>query len=178
MTLAEVHVKWSVIFMDLLDFDIFRSTLWMKGQVLHCEQAHLKVPGWSLVWNELLTKKLPVFLSRLNKISGGYEKIVLVSESFGSNLKFLRMTNLIENSRRISYLFHSFWDFVMYVVTTVVFPKSVAMCQFFDKRGYPFSVDQAGHHRAQSTVSTTNGSKGKYQSRSTHSRISPSQPRS
>ena len=38
----------------------------------------------------------------------------------------------------------------MYVVTTVVFPKSVAMCQFFDKRGYPVSVDQAGHHRAQS----------------------------
>ena len=24
-----------------------------------------------------------------------------------------------------------------------------AMCQFFDKRGYPVSVVQAGHHRAQ-----------------------------
>ena len=23
------------------------------------------------------------------------------------------------------------------------------MCQFFDKRGYPVSVVQAGHHRAQ-----------------------------
>ena len=23
------------------------------------------------------------------------------------------------------------------------------MCQFFDKRGYPISVVQAGHHRAQ-----------------------------
>jgi len=37
------------------------------------------VPGWSLVWNELLTKKLPMFLSRLNEMSGGCEKIVPVS---------------------------------------------------------------------------------------------------
>ena len=27
--------------------------------------------------------------------------------------------------------------------------KSEAMCQFFDKRSYPVSVVQAGHHRAQ-----------------------------
>ena len=27
--------------------------------------------------------------------------------------------------------------------------KSEVMCQFFDKRGYPVSVVQAGHHRAQ-----------------------------
>ena len=27
--------------------------------------------------------------------------------------------------------------------------KSEAMCQFFDKRGYPVSVVQAGYHRAQ-----------------------------
>ena len=66
----------------------------MKGQVLHRERAHLKVPDWSLVWNELLTKKLPMFLSRLNEISGGCEKIVPVSESFWSNLKFLRMIDL------------------------------------------------------------------------------------
>ena len=33
-------------------------------------------------------------VSRLNEISGGFEKIVLVSESFWSNLKFLRMTDL------------------------------------------------------------------------------------
>ena len=85
MTLAEVHVEWSVILMDLLGPDIF-SMLWMKGQVLHRERAHLKVPDWSLVWNELLTKKLPMFLSRLNEISGGCEKIVPVSESFWSNL--------------------------------------------------------------------------------------------
>ena len=93
MTVTEVHVKWSVILMDPLVWDIF-STLWMKGQVLHHERVHLKVPDWSLVWNELLTKKLPMFLSRLNEISGGCEKIVPVSESFWSNLKFLRMIDL------------------------------------------------------------------------------------
>ena len=66
----------------------------MKGKVLQRERAHLKVQDWSLVWNELLTKKLPMFLSRLNEISGGYEKIVPVSESFWSNLKFLRIIDL------------------------------------------------------------------------------------
>ena len=33
--------------------------------------AHLKVPCWSLVWNALLTKKLPMVLPRLNEICGG-----------------------------------------------------------------------------------------------------------
>jgi len=56
----------------------------MKGQVLLRVRAHLKVPGWSLVWNELLIKKLP--MSRLNEISGGCEKIVPVSGLFWSNL--------------------------------------------------------------------------------------------
>ena len=62
MTLAELYIKWSVILMDLLGPNIF-STLWMKGQVLHCERARLKVPDWSLVWNELLSKKLPIITS-------------------------------------------------------------------------------------------------------------------
>jgi len=68
----------------------------MKGQVLHRTRAHLKVPGLSLVWNELLTKKLPMFLSRLNEMSRGCEKIVPVSGSFWSNLKFLRIIDLTE----------------------------------------------------------------------------------
>ena len=57
----------------------------MKGQVLHRARVHLKVLGWSLVWNELRTKKLPMFLSRLNEMSGGCEKIIPVSgqDSFG-----------------------------------------------------------------------------------------------
>ena len=66
----------------------------MKGQVLQSKRAHLKVPDWSLVLNELVTKKLPIFLSLLNEISGGYEKILPVSESFWSNLKLLRMMDL------------------------------------------------------------------------------------
>ena len=46
--------------MDLVGHDIF-STLWMKGQVLHCEQAHLKVPGGLLVWNELTIENCQCF---------------------------------------------------------------------------------------------------------------------
>ena len=42
-------------------------------QVLHRERAHLKVPGFSIVLNVLLARKLPTFLSRLNEISGGWE---------------------------------------------------------------------------------------------------------
>ena len=37
---------------------------------------------------------LPMFLSRLNESSGGCEKIVPVSESFWSSLKFLRLIDL------------------------------------------------------------------------------------
>ena len=55
---------------------------------MHRERAHLKVPGFSIVLNVLLTRKLPTFLSRLNEISGGYEKIAPVSGSFCSILKF------------------------------------------------------------------------------------------
>ena len=54
----------------------------MKGHVLHRARARLKVPGCSLVLNALLTKKLPMFLSRLNEINGGFEKILPVSGSF------------------------------------------------------------------------------------------------
>ena len=52
MVLAEGQVISPAILMDFLR---------MKRKVLHCERAHLKVPGWLLVWNELLTKKLPMF---------------------------------------------------------------------------------------------------------------------
>ena len=68
-------MKRSVILTDRLVLDIL-SAFWTKGQVLHRERAHLKVPGFSIVLNVLLTRKLPTFLSRLNEISGGCEKIV------------------------------------------------------------------------------------------------------
>ena len=70
-----------MILIDRLGPDNF-STLQMKGHVLHGACAHLKVPGCSLVWKALLTKKLPMFLSRLNEINGGYEKTLPVSGSF------------------------------------------------------------------------------------------------
>ena len=77
-------MKRSVILTDRLGPDIL-LVLTMKRQVLHRERAHLKVPGCSLVLSALLTKKLPTFLSRLNEISGGCEKILPVSGSFWSN---------------------------------------------------------------------------------------------
>ena len=73
-----------MILIDCLGPDNF-STLEMKGLVLHRARAraHLKkVPGCSLVWKALLTKKLPIFLSRLNEINGVSEKILPVSGSF------------------------------------------------------------------------------------------------
>ena len=63
----------------------------IKGQVLHLVRLHLKVPGWLSDLNALLTRKLPMFLSRLNEISGGRENVCLVSGPLGRILKFLRM---------------------------------------------------------------------------------------
>ena len=71
-------MKRSMILTDRLGPDLL-LVLTMKRQVLHRERAHLKVPGCSLVLSALLTKKLPTFLSRLNEISGGCEKILPVS---------------------------------------------------------------------------------------------------
>ena len=67
----------------------------IKRQVLHRVRLHVKVPGWLLNLNAFLTKKLPKFLSRLNEMSGGREKMCLVSGSMRRILKFLRMTFLI-----------------------------------------------------------------------------------
>ena len=45
------------------------TTTTTKGHVLHHARAHLKVRGCSLVWNALLTKKLPMFLLRCRFVS-------------------------------------------------------------------------------------------------------------
>ena len=47
--------------MDRLGPDNF-STLQMKEHVFHRARAHLKVPGWTLVWNALLTKSYLCFI--------------------------------------------------------------------------------------------------------------------
>ena len=69
MTFVVMQVKWSVTFTDRLGPEIL-TVLERKGQVLHRVRLHVKVPGWSLNLNALLTKKLPKFLSRLNEMSG------------------------------------------------------------------------------------------------------------
>ena len=45
------------------------TVLEIKGQALHRVRLHVKVPGWLLNLNALLTKKLHKFLSRLNDLS-------------------------------------------------------------------------------------------------------------
>ena len=50
----------------------------MKGQVLHLLRVQLKVPGDSSDLSVLLTKKSLMFLLRLNEMSGGSVKILLV----------------------------------------------------------------------------------------------------
>ena len=67
-------MKWAVTITDRLGPEIL-TVLEIKGQVLHRVRLHVKVPGWLLDLNTLLTKKLPRFLSRLNEMSGGRENI-------------------------------------------------------------------------------------------------------
>ena len=61
-------MKRSVILTDRLGPNIL-SAFWTKGQVLHRERAHLKVPGFSIVLNVLLTRKLPTFLKLLRMMA-------------------------------------------------------------------------------------------------------------
>ena len=87
-------MKWSVTLTNGLDPEIL-TVLEVKGQVLYRVRLHVKVPGWLLNFNALLTKKSPTFLSRLNEMKGGRENMCLVSGSLRRILKFLRMTFLI-----------------------------------------------------------------------------------
>ena len=72
--ICEMQVKWSVTLTDRLGPEIL-TVLEIKGQVLHRVRLHVKVPGRLLHLNAFLTKKLPKFLSRLNEMSGGREKM-------------------------------------------------------------------------------------------------------
>ena len=76
--------------MDRLGHQIL-TVLEIKGQVLHRVLLHVKVPGWFLNLNALLTKRLPKFLLRLNEMGGGRENKCLVSGSLRRILKFLRI---------------------------------------------------------------------------------------
>ena len=67
----------------------------IKGQVWHRVCLHVKIPGWMLNLNALLTENLPKLLSRLSEMSGGRENTCLVSGSLWRILKFLRMAFFI-----------------------------------------------------------------------------------
>ena len=56
MTFVEMQVKWLVTLTDRLGPEIL-TVLEIKGQVLHRVRLHVKVPGWLLNLNALLTKK-------------------------------------------------------------------------------------------------------------------------
>ena len=87
-------MKWSVTLTDRWGTEIL-TMLEIKGQVLHRVRLHVKVPGWLLNLNALLTKKLPKFLSRLNEMSGDRENMCLVLGSSRRILKFFSITFLI-----------------------------------------------------------------------------------
>ena len=57
MTFVGMLVKWSVTLTDRLGPEIL-TVLEIKGQVLHRVRLHVKLPGWLLNLNALLTKKL------------------------------------------------------------------------------------------------------------------------
>ena len=76
MTLVEMHVKWSVTLTDRLGPEILTVLEITKGTSF-CP-LHVKVRGWLLNINALLTKKLPKLLSRLNEMSDGRENMCLV----------------------------------------------------------------------------------------------------
>ena len=91
MTFTEVHVKWLVILADRLGPE---AMLEIEEQVVHRVRLRLKVPGMLSDLNALLTRKLLMFLSHLNEISGARGNICLISGSLRRILRFLRMTFL------------------------------------------------------------------------------------
>ena len=121
MTLAGIHIKWSMILMDLLGPDIF-STLWMKGQVLQRERVHLKVPEWSLVWmnlNEIASFWIVLKFLRMIDLTTNYKwlrrKTLTAFDSLSHftlttpqlNLSFLKTLNY--NIARVLALYKSYW---------------------------------------------------------------------
>ena len=67
----------------------------MKGQFLHRERAHLKVSGWSLVSNELLTKKsCPCFCNVRMKLVEAAKRLYQSLNGFGLIEIFIIMMDL------------------------------------------------------------------------------------
>ena len=94
MTFTEIHEQWSMILAGRLGPEILIIMLEIKGQLLQRVRLHLKVHSWLSDLNALLTRKLPMLLSRLNGISGGRGNMCLVLGSLRRILRFLKMTFL------------------------------------------------------------------------------------
>ena len=74
-------MKRSMILTDRLGPDIL-SAFWTKGQFLHRERAHLIVPGFSIVLEVLLTRKLPTFLNEITAQTSESKKLRIGDEIF------------------------------------------------------------------------------------------------
>ena len=77
MASTEMLVKWSMILSDRFGPEVL-TMLEIKGQIKHRVRVHLKVPGWLLDLYALLTRKLLMFLSCLNGMSGARGNIFVV----------------------------------------------------------------------------------------------------
>ena len=64
MTFVEMHVKWSATLTDRFGLEIL-TVLEIKGQILHRVRLDVKVPGWLLNLNALLTKSIYVTTSEI-----------------------------------------------------------------------------------------------------------------
>ena len=113
---------------------------------MHCEQVHLTVADWSLVWNELLTNKLPMFLSHLSEIIGGCEKIVPVSELFWSNLKFFKNDRF--NCMVVRVKYKSEWNAVSVFLLSHLYCWLLSICwapwwpAWTTETGYPCLIEK------------------------------------
>ena len=84
-------------------------------------------------------------MAAVNSFHPGLEYTWEISDTSLASLVTCCIYPRIRHTSRIPYLFHSFSDFVVYVVTTLIFSKHKSV----DKRGHPISVVYAGHHRAE-----------------------------
>ena len=78
-------------------------------------RVHLKVPGWLSALKALLTRKLPMLLSRLNEIRGSREKMF----SFGiiaENFRVFEIINYIFDCKVLWLVGEGEWNSVGFFV--------------------------------------------------------------
>ena len=102
------------------------------------------MPGFSIVLNVLLTRKLPMLLLRFNEISGGCETITPVSGSFCNILKLLRTMAFTGLFVRVKYEGEGnsviLFPFVTFLVLTVVLIEKLVLYVSYKKNGVAGSL--------------------------------------